>query len=1260
MNRRLIQSLFALSVLVADSSLIAQTPEIPVLVHKVASAKTMFIIDDSGSMAAIVEHPEFSVTSSVATNTSNNIPAMIFRLESGAAAPSTSQTLRPVLIEYNYLYNNVYTSYRGQVTGNLYETGTLSSAATIDAIEDFGCTTTTGYCCPTVGSCTNTNVYGINNAVLFSNSNIKGSSVFSTSNLAQLNGSQITDSNGNEFLYVNAHSNLYYTVNLNWGSIWGKFDANGNALNYNTRVFSSPGATVKFNGKEVFLSAGLYRLEYLRWIFYGATSDQLATLPGYSRMQIIKDVMEQLILDNPTVSFGLATLNGTNHSPGTHSGYLLDQWYTPEGNAVAGSRPKIRAPIGSSPNTLITALDTIGPDGGTPLTHTYIETLRYFKGQTDNDPYCSNCTYTSPVTSACDGHFIVMLTDGLPTSDSQNSFNNSYISGNCDGVADEGAATNASCSANNCPKFLDDAACTAYNHDFSASLAGQQKVISYAVGLGLDYALLNDFAYDGGTGQALRADTSDEISSTLRNIITNIVNTPVSGAGVALAESFGQSGRVYRPRFRADVWKGNIDAFQYINGSLQFMYDMGDILENRDATNSPRTIYFGYDQDHDGNTNDMLSFTSANASILRPELFKNFIDGTESSTLLASPLINFSQNATATTLINFIRGSDYNGLRIRDNDADGQIEKLGDIVYSRPVEVGAKNGNYTKMSGYAEYVASRANEPKLLLVGANDGMLHAFDTTTGEEVWAYIPASLLKHLEKLSRPQYNISYRRSYVDADINVEDAYVNGSWKTLAMFGLRTGGSTYTVLDITDRSNPTLLFEVNAETIAGQSWSTPVIVPVNGPLISSEPNQYSWYMVVGTGEAKTSSGTNIVAYSLNSSNPTPHVISLNSGDAAGTKTTSVLAVQSDADLSVDRLYVGTESGNLYRINTDGLPAQWVKQTVYSGSPSQPITAAPLSVLVENPLYNPQAQTGIGTKQLAIGIYFGTGRYDTQNDISTIGTTTQSIFGIFDPVNTTRDDYTDVITNINKAALKNQSINAFDVIKGSNGIYTIAGQHSGFYVDLATSISLASGNFINPVGMVTEQPVNLRGALLFSTFLPNQAMCQLGGYGFLQAVNFRTGGGLAVDYLVNGKDPLYNGGIPKMDQDTDIDADDLLLAYNSGKVQPLLDSHIESINMSLPNPYIMDGNLLMNDMRLHSSNGGFTSSVSSLGNQGAPSSPSILFKDGQLVIQPAYPVPPAVGSGNTPSASVPPPTTIKINIYNLMPDVLSFHEITG
>src|SRR3990167_5263054 len=84
------QVLCLLLLVLLPPSLLQADSEIPVLVNKIADGKAMFLLDDSGSMAAVVEHENFSATSAVATNVNNKIPALIFRLESGSAAPTTS------------------------------------------------------------------------------------------------------------------------------------------------------------------------------------------------------------------------------------------------------------------------------------------------------------------------------------------------------------------------------------------------------------------------------------------------------------------------------------------------------------------------------------------------------------------------------------------------------------------------------------------------------------------------------------------------------------------------------------------------------------------------------------------------------------------------------------------------------------------------------------------------------------------------------------------------------------------------------------------------------------------------------------------------------------------------------------------------------------------------------------------------------------------------------------------------------------------
>ncbi|MFP5394494.1 MAG: PilC/PilY family type IV pilus protein, partial [Gammaproteobacteria bacterium] len=85
---------------------------------------------------------------------------------------------------------------------------------------------------------------------------------------------------------------------------------------------------------------------------------------------------------------------------------------------------------------------------------------------------------------------------------------------------------------------------------------------------------------------------------------------------------------------------------------------------------------------------------------------------------------------------------------------------LGDIVRSSPLIVGAPSASIGDQ-GYAEFYERMRQRRATVYVGANDGMLHAFDVATGRERFAYIPAALLPALPALTQPGYQ---HRAYVD----------------------------------------------------------------------------------------------------------------------------------------------------------------------------------------------------------------------------------------------------------------------------------------------------------------------------------------------------------------------------------------------------------------------------------------------------------------------------------------------------------------
>ena len=153
-------------------------------------------------------------------------------------------------------------------------------------------------------------------------------------------------------------------------------------------------------------------------------------------------------------------------------------------------------------------------------------------------------------------------------------------------------------------------------------------------------------------------------------------------------------------------------------------------------------------------------------------------------------------------LINFIRGE----------NPDNTIRyHMGDMLHSDPLVVTyASAGNDIAKKQY-------------IFVGTNEGYLHAFDTTTGEEKFAFMPKELLENI----LPQYlNVDGNHLYgIDGAISHWQDKVTK--KRYLYFGMRRGGTSFYALDITDIDNPRLLWKKSAIDYPsmGQSWSAPYL---------------------------------------------------------------------------------------------------------------------------------------------------------------------------------------------------------------------------------------------------------------------------------------------------------------------------------------------------------------------------------------------------------------------------------------------------
>ncbi len=151
---------------------------------------------------------------------------------------------------------------------------------------------------------------------------------------------------------------------------------------------------------------------------------------------------------------------------------------------------------------------------------------------------------------------------------------------------------------------------------------------------------------------------------------------------------------------------------------------------------------------------------------------------------------------------------------------------LGDIVNSAPRAIGRPQAirrdraPFPTNQLYSDFVAANENRRRVVYVGANDGMLHAFDggfedqtpndNGTGNELFAFVPNKLIDSSQRFNNdldqlPSLVYSHR-FFVDGTPTIEDVFIrpNGNgvqtWRTLLAGGLRGGGKGYYALDITD----------------------------------------------------------------------------------------------------------------------------------------------------------------------------------------------------------------------------------------------------------------------------------------------------------------------------------------------------------------------------------------------------------------------------------------------------------------------------
>lgn len=466
--------------------------------------------------------------------------------------------------------------------------------------------------------------------------------------------------------------------------------------------------------------------------------------------------------------------------------------------------------------------------------------------------------------------------------------------------------------------------------------------------------------------------------------------------------------------------------------------------------------------------------------------------------------------------INYLRGD-----QTLENSTTMPLRKrtslLGDIINASPV-ISAPTDDYGYSSIYStkdnvwdpyhykNYLQNvKSQRPTVVYVGANDGMLHAFEGSSGRELFGYIPQSVVGHLGNLLFPYQSADgdrqkfEHRYYVDGPTVVSDVFVRGNWKTILLGSAGAGGKGVFALDV---SNPlgfndrNYLWELNGKdpdpdvaNSIGYVLGKPIIVPVK-----TTNGQVKWVAIFGNGYGSRYGYAMliIVDFSTNQTLFLPVQESNFRGQTNGLG--NVVAVDR---WSGDRLDVARSDGyadTVYGADQNGAVWRFDLRSLVNSNDANffmPIMNSPFFTATDA---FGKRQPILGGIEVAAGpsnsvmVYFGTGSFSFLDDVN--DNSQQSFYGVLDTMGGS--------TGLTRAMLQKQTVSS-----SSNGTRSVSSNISsssnqGWYVDL-----------LGPGERVVSTPRLANGTVFFTTYQPSvTANCGTAGSNWLYGLSALTGAG--------------------------------------------------------------------------------------------------------------------------------------------------------
>lgn len=768
----------------------------------------------------------------------------------------------------------------------------------------------------------------------------------------------------------------------------------------------------------------------------------------------------------PLVTFaqGNAGQNPTTSSVNTALSYFTP-YLAPETNSTGTSEIKAEAEQ-------------------SPLAGLLANAYGYF--QNANPPSSNGCTAQ---------RYVILLTDGLPTKDLKG---HSWPPPGSTAASEYGETVTFNSDGSLYISGTNDQAVL----DTIATLTSMEKagIKTYVVGLGSGVTgsvasqVLTAMAMAGGTSSYFAATDPTTLDKDLSTILAQVQAATQSVSSSAVNSTGIHVGSLaFQAQFTSSDtyqdWTGNLYAFPistttgYVNTAPSAaQWNAQSLLDGLSWTSRVIATW-----DPVAKAGIPFEWTSGSPT-----------SGIGSTTALGKSLTTNPADTNGQDALDYLRGDraleQANGGPYRT-----RTHVLGDIVDSSPLYIGPPSGSF-QGSSYTSFEKQYASRPPVIYVGANDGMLHAFDAATGEERFAFVPNGVFSSLIQLTYPLYNQNHR-FFVDGSPAAWDLqFSDGSWHTILVSGEGAGGDSIFALDVTDPTSMTSETSVAKDVLweftdgnLGDTFGTPSLAATNaGTFVffgngydsaSETPYVYALNPQTGAIAAKI----NLCSFDTSA---------CNSSEPNGLS--AVTLVNSTGSLSgANLLYAGDLQGNVWRVDlSNSNPANWTATLLFkavdsSGNP-QPITTAPIVTL------NPDFPRLPG-----LMVFVGTGELLTASDLTS--THIESMYGLYDAMPNG--------SPITRSQLVQQTLSATTVTTSSGGTVD-ARLVTTNKVSLPTQMGWYIDFSLSPGEAIVTQPSLIDGALIITTNQPSGISCQGGFNSWLYALNFKNGGLFPVPIL--------------------------------------------------------------------------------------------------------------------------------------------------